>query len=88
MVLFNPKQSLLLDSYYDIGSLRVLLPVMSVLILYFHFFIQDKVNRDLLNFYLAALYILLIIFIYGKYHEKYYRNVWCIGIKLFKCGLR
>lgn len=64
MVIFNPKQSLLFDSYYDIGSLRILLPILSILIVYFHFFIQKKVNIDLLNFYIAALYILIIVFIY------------------------
>lgn len=64
MVMFNPKQSLIFDSYYDIGSLRILLPILSILIVYFHFFIQRKVNIDLLNFYIAALYILIIVFIY------------------------
>ena len=64
MVMYNPKQSLLFDSYYDVGSLRILLPILSILIVYFHFFIQRKVNRDLLNFYIAALYILIIVFIY------------------------
>jgi uridine kinase len=63
MVMLNPKLSLLFDSYYEIGSLRILLPILSILVVYFHFFIQRKVNRDLLNFYIAALYILIIVFI-------------------------
>lgn len=64
MVIYNTKQSLLLDSFHNIGILKILLPILSILIVYFHFLIQRKVNRDLLNFYIAALYILILIFIY------------------------
>lgn len=64
MVIFNPKQSLLFDSFYDVGTLRIYLPILSIFFIYFHFFFQRKVNTDLLNFYLAALYIVLLFFIY------------------------
>lgn len=64
MVVFNTKQSLIFDSFYEIGSLQILLPILSICIVYFHFFIQRKVNIDLLNFYIAALYILILIFIF------------------------
>ena len=64
MVIFNGKQSLIFDSFYNVGSLKILLPVLSVLLVYFHFAIQRKINKDLLNFYLAALYVVLILFIY------------------------
>lgn len=64
LVLLNKKQSLIFDSFYDIGSLRIYWPILVVSLVYFHFFIQRKVNRDLLNFYITALYIVILIFIY------------------------
>lgn len=64
LVLLNGKQSLIFDSFYDIGLLRIYLPILVVLLVYFHFFIQRKVNRDLLNFYITALYIVILVFIY------------------------
>lgn len=64
MVIFNPKQSLLFDSFHEVGTLRIYLPILSIFFIYFHFFFQRKVNTDLLNFYLAALYIVLLFFIY------------------------
>ena len=64
MVLFNPKQSLIFDSFYEIGSLKLLLPVFAILATFFHFTIQDKVNSDLLFFYFGILFASTIIFIY------------------------
>jgi uridine kinase len=64
MVLLNPKQSLIFDSYYSVSSLKIFLPILAVTLIYFHFFLQIKVNSDLLNFYITALYVLIIIFIY------------------------
>lgn len=64
MVLMNPKQSLLFDSYYKIGKLELLLPISSILMVYFHFFNQKKVNQDLLFFYFGLLFTATIFFIY------------------------
>lgn len=64
MVFFNQKQSLIFDSFYPIGNVKILLPVISVLLVYFHFFTQKKVNHDLLYFYLGIMFSLLVIFIY------------------------
>jgi len=64
MVLMNPKQSLLFDSYYKIGKLELLLPISSILMVYFHFFNQKKVNLDLLFFYFGILFTATIFFIY------------------------
>jgi uridine kinase len=60
----NPKQSLLFDSYYKIGSMKLLLPIASISMVYFHFFNQRKVNRDLLFFYFGILFTATIFFIY------------------------
>ncbi|MBL0686868.1 MAG: hypothetical protein JJV94_03470, partial [Sulfurospirillum sp.] len=64
MVLFNPKQSLLFDSYYKIGNLELLLPVASIAMVYLHFLNQNKVNHDLLFFYFGILFTATIFFIY------------------------
>lgn len=64
MVLMNPKQSLLFDTFYNIGSVRLLLPVAAILMVYFHFFNQNKVNDDLLFFYFGLLFTVTIFFIY------------------------
>lgn len=65
MVLLNPKQTLLFDTFYNIGSVKLLLPVAAILIVYFHFFHQKKVNRDLLFFYFGILFVATIFFIYA-----------------------
>ena len=64
MVLFNSKQSLLFDSYYIIGNLKLLLPVAAISTVYLHFFNQHKVNHDLLFFYFGILFTATIFFIY------------------------
>jgi len=64
MVLMNPKQSLLFDSYYKIGTLELLLPISAILTVYFHFFNQKKINLDLLFFYFGILFTATIFFIY------------------------
>ncbi len=64
MVVFNSKQQLLFDTFYQIGSLKILLPVAMILLTYFHFFNQNKVNQDLLFFYFGILFTVAVIFIY------------------------
>ena len=64
MVLMNPKQSLLFNTFYNIGSVKLLLPVAAILMVYSHFFNQNKVNDDLLFFYFGLLFTATIFFIY------------------------
>jgi uridine kinase len=64
MVLNNPKQHLLFDTYYKIGSLKIILPLAIIFLTYFHFFNQNKVNQDLLFFYFGILFTVAVIFIY------------------------
>ncbi len=64
MVLHNAKQQLLFDTYYQIGSLKVILPIAAIFLTYFHFFNQNKVNQDLLFFYFGVLFTFAVIFIY------------------------
>jgi len=64
MTIFNPKQTLLLDTFYNIGSLKLILPVGTILMIYFHFFNQNKVNNDLLYFYFGLLFTATFFFVY------------------------
>ena len=64
MVLLNPKQSLIFDAFYNIGSVKLLFPVFAILMIYLHFFNQKKVNQDLLFFYFGILFTSTIFFIY------------------------
>lgn len=64
MVLMNSKQSLLFDSYYKIGKLELLLPIAAIMMVYLHFFNQQKVNLDLLYFYFGILFTVTILLIY------------------------
>jgi len=64
MVILNSKQLLLFDSYYIIGEVKILFPIAALLIVYFHFFNQDKVNNDLLYLYFGLLFTAIIFFIY------------------------
>lgn len=63
MVLFNHKQALLFDSFYNIGELKLLLPVATILSVYMHFFNQNKVNDDLLYFYFGILFVSILFFV-------------------------
>ena len=64
MVITNPKQSLLFDSFYNIGSLSLLFPIAIIVLVYLHLFNQNKLNHDLLFFYFGILFTSLISFIY------------------------
>jgi len=64
MVILNPKQSLLFDSFYNIGSVKLFFPIFSISLIYLHFFNQKKVNQDLLFFYFGLLFTSTIFFIY------------------------
>lgn len=64
MVFLNSKQSLLFDSYYEIGTLKLFLPIMGIVLVYLHLFSQYKINDDLLYFYFGILFTVTIMFIY------------------------
>lgn len=63
IVLFNAKQSLIFDSFYDIGGFKLLLPIATILSIYMHFFNQNKVNNDLLYFYFGILFVGILFFV-------------------------
>jgi len=63
MVLLNKKQFLLFDSYFQIGELKVFLPIFVFLVILGHLYNQKKVNVDLLYFYFGILFTAIIYFI-------------------------
>lgn len=64
MVVVNQKQSLLFDSYYNIGELKIFLPLFSIVLILSHFYNQRKINRDLLFFYFGILFTAIIFFVF------------------------
>jgi len=63
MVITNSKQSLLFDSYYNIGELKIYLPLFAIVIILSHFLTQRKINTDLLFFYFGILFTAIIFFV-------------------------
>ena len=63
MVILNPKQSLLINSIFSVGLSNIILPIAAILLIYLHFFNQDKVNEDLLYFYFGVLFIIILLFV-------------------------
>ena len=64
MVITNPKQSLLFDTFFNVGSLKFFLPIATIMLIYLHLFNQKKLNNDIVFFYFGILFISIIIFIY------------------------
>ncbi len=64
MVLLTNKQSLLFDFYHEVRELKIWLPILTLAIVYFHFFYQKKVNFDLFLFYIGILYGSVLFFTY------------------------
>tara|TARA_B100001250_G_scaffold374783_1_gene361847 strand:- start:7267 stop:9294 length:2028 start_codon:yes stop_codon:yes gene_type:complete len=64
MVLLNPKQAMLFDFFFKVRSLSILFPILAILLIYFHFFDQRKINQILLNFYIGLLFSVTIFLIY------------------------
>lgn len=61
MIFSNPKQSLLFDSFFMIGDLKLYLPVFVAYVLFLRFFIYSKVNNDLFFAYLNLIFAIFIL---------------------------
>lgn len=62
-VMNNEQQRKIYDAFYQIGSLKVFLPIFAVLILYARFFLYRKINTDLLLSFLTILFLVFIMLI-------------------------
>lgn len=63
MVLCNPKQMSLFETFFEIGSLKIYLTVFAALAIFARFFAYRKVNRDLFYAFLGILFSVFVILI-------------------------
>lgn len=64
MVLFNAKQSLIFDSFYQVSKLKIYLPILGIFIIYAMFFKIEKINNDLFFSFLGLLFSVFILFVF------------------------
>ena len=62
-VLENEQQRKILESFYQIGDLRVYLPLLATSVIYLRFLTYRKINTDLLLSYLTMLFLVFIMLI-------------------------
>ncbi len=60
LVILNPKQMQIAHSVLDIGTVRLYLPVLVIVLLYGWFFSYKQVNRDLLMAYLGIVFSVFV----------------------------
>ncbi len=63
IVLHNPKQSQIFESYIEIGTMHIFLPVLAVCIAYVRFALYAKINTDLLDAFLLIVFALFVALI-------------------------
>ena len=64
MVLFNTKQSVILKSSFNLGSVNISIPILFISIFYFYLLTLKKINFDLVFSFIAILFSSLIFLIY------------------------
>lgn len=64
MVLCNPKQMSLFETFFAIGSLKIYLPVFAAIAIYARFFAYRKVNRDLFYAFSGILFSVFVLLIF------------------------
>lgn len=63
MVLSNPKQSRVFEVFYQIGDLKLYLPILATIIAYGRFALYSKINTDLLDAFLALVFSVIVMLI-------------------------
>lgn len=63
LVLQNPKQSHIFDAHYDIGDMKICLPILAVMIVYGRLALYPKINADLLDSFLTIVFSLFVLLI-------------------------
>ena len=64
MVLRNPKQMTIFDTIYQIGDLKIYVPIFVIVVVYARFLAYRKINKDLLYTFLGMLFSVFILFIF------------------------
>ncbi|OJV64455.1 MAG: hypothetical protein BGO41_12625 [Clostridiales bacterium 38-18] len=63
MVYFNPDQSLLYHLYLPVGSFKIYIAYLAILVIYARFLMYEKINRDLLHNFLAVVYTVFVLLV-------------------------
>ena len=63
LVLLNPRQSHIFDAHYDIGDMKICLPILAVMIVYGRLALYPKINSDLLDSFLTIVFSLFVLLI-------------------------
>ncbi|HAS73543.1 MAG TPA: hypothetical protein DCS67_05310, partial [Clostridiales bacterium UBA8960] len=63
MVYFNPQQSLLFDLALPMGTFKLYIAYLAVLVIYARFLMYEKVNKDLFHNFLAVIYSVFVILV-------------------------
>ena len=63
MVLQNQKQQLMFDTFYQLGEIKIYLPLLSAAIIYIHFLAYKKINIDLFFAFVGTLFASFLLLI-------------------------
>jgi len=63
MVLFNEKQSEIFNSIINFGSISIVAPVLCIILIYYDIISKQKINFNLLVFYIGILFCVFIVLI-------------------------
>lgn len=63
MVFLNPKQSLLYDLVLPMGTYKLYIAYLGILVIYARFLMYEKLNKDLFHNFLAVIYSVFVILV-------------------------
>ncbi len=61
MVLFNPKQSRMFDTFASIGDLQIYFSILAAFVIYGRFALYSKINADLFDSFLTLIFSLFVL---------------------------
>lgn len=67
MVLKNPKQMMLFDSFYPIGALKIYIPIFAAIAIYAKFISYRKINNDLFYTFIGVLFAIFVLLVFPAY---------------------
>lgn len=67
MVLQNPKQMMVFDTFYPVGNLKIYIPIFAALAVYIRFSAYRKVNNDLFYTFISILFSVFVLLAFPVY---------------------
>lgn len=67
MVLENPKQMMLFDSFYPISGLKIYIPIFAAIAIYAKFISYRKINNDLFYTFIGILFAIFVLLVFPAY---------------------